>query len=135
MIKIYVLDTNTLISAHLLPNSISRKAFNKALEEGALVHSSATFNEFVEVFTRPKFDKYVSTNIRLNAVKLLERSSQLVDVSIKVNDCRDPKDNKFLELALTVKSNCIITGDKDLLVLHPFQEISILTAAEFLVAK
>ena len=97
-----------------------------------LVHSSATFNEFVETFTRPKFDKYVSTKARLDAISLLERSSQLVEVSIKVNDCRDPKDNKFLELALTVKSNCIITGDKDLLVLHPFQGIPVLSAAVFL---
>ncbi|MGN6530740.1 MAG: PIN domain-containing protein [Ginsengibacter sp.] len=42
------------------------------------------------------------------------------------------KDNKYLELAVHYKASCIITGDKDLLVLHPFRNIPILTASDFL---
>jgi predicted nucleic acid-binding protein len=45
--------------------------------------------------------------------------------------CRDPKDDKFLNLAVVCEASCIITGDKDLLVLNPFQNIPVLTAAEF----
>lgn len=70
--------------------------------------------------------------MRLKAIKLLEHISQQIHVSISVDDCRDPKDNKFLELALTVNANCIVTGDKDLLVLHPFRQIPIITVTEFL---
>jgi len=49
-----------------------------------------------------------------------------------ITDCRDPKDNKFLELAVEANASCIVTGDKDLLVLDPFRGIPILTAADFL---
>jgi len=51
---------------------------------------------------------------------------------IEITDCRDPKDNKFLELAVTANASCIITGDDDLLVLHPFRNIPILNASDFL---
>jgi putative PIN family toxin of toxin-antitoxin system len=132
MIKIFVFDTNSLVSAHLLPLSVTRKAFDIALEKGILVHSRETFSELIEVFTRPKFDKYISLEDRLNAISIIEIKSQLIEVSAPVIACRDPKDDKFLALALSIKADCIITGDKDLLVLHPFREIPILTPADFL---
>lgn len=132
MIKIFVVDTNSLISAHLLPLSSTRKAFDLALEKGVLVHSRETFSEFVDVFTRPKFDKYIPLENRLNAIRLLELKSQLIEITAPVVACRDPKDDKFLSLTLTAKADCIITGYKDLLVLHPFREISILNTTDFL---
>ena len=132
MIKIYVFDTNSLISAHLLPSSAIRRSLDKALEKGVLIHSKETFSEFVDAFTRPKFDKYISLDHRLKAISLLELRSQLIQVSLPVSACRDPKDDKFLALALAGKADCIITGDKDLLVLHPFQNIPILTSSDFL---
>jgi predicted nucleic acid-binding protein len=51
---------------------------------------------------------------------------------VSIDACRDPKDNKFLELAVEAGAACIITGDKDLLVLNPFRNIPIFTPAEFL---
>jgi putative PIN family toxin of toxin-antitoxin system len=111
MTNIFVFDTNSLISALLLPFSVARKAFDIALEKGILVHSRETFGELVEVFARPKFDKYISLDDRLRAISLLELKSQLIDVSVPVIACRDPK---------------------DLLVLHPFRETPILTPADFL---
>jgi len=46
--------------------------------------------------------------------------------------CRDPKDNKFLELAVAAGVSCLISGDKDILELHPFRGIAIVNAVEFL---
>jgi len=46
--------------------------------------------------------------------------------------CCDPKDDKFLELAVAANASCLITGDKDLLALHPFRKISILNATDFI---
>ena len=46
----------------------------------------------------------------------------MVSVSSVVTDCRDAKDNKFLELAIDGVATCIITGDQDLLVLHPLPD-------------
>jgi predicted nucleic acid-binding protein len=50
----------------------------------------------------------------------------------KISACRDPKDNKFLEAALSSQADCIVSGDADLLDLTPFEGISILRPAEFL---
>jgi putative PIN family toxin of toxin-antitoxin system len=58
--------------------------------------------------------------------------AEITPVSISIDICRDRKDNKFLELAVSAGATCIITGDKDLLVLNPFKGILILTAADFL---
>ena len=50
-----------------------------------------------------------------------------------VAECRDTQDNKFLELALSGKGSLIITGDSDLLVLHPFRGIAIVGPQSFVV--
>jgi len=117
MIKIFVFDTNSLISASLSPDSVNRKAFDRAREIGIPVYSNETLAEFTETFLRPKFDKYISSGKRLQNIAFFERRSQLIKVSAKIDACRDPKDNKFLELAFEAAAACIITGDKDLLVL------------------
>lgn len=132
MIKTFVLDTNILISATLSPLSVNRKAYDKALEIGISVYSSATFMEFSETLVRPKFDKYVSIEKRIEAISAFEKRGQLMQVTAKIDVCRDPKDNKFLELAIECGAACIVTGDNDLLVLNPFEEIPILSAADFL---
>jgi len=134
MIKIFVFDTNSLISANLLPGSVNRQAFDKAFETGIPVYSDATLTEFAETLIRPKFDKYISASKRLEAISAFEKRGQLIRVSISIDICRDPKDNKFLELAVEAGASCIITGDKDLLVLHPFENIPILSATDFLKA-
>jgi putative PIN family toxin of toxin-antitoxin system len=132
MIKIFVFDTNVVVSSNLSPGSVNRKAYDRAREIGISVHSANTFTEFSETLLRPKFDKYVSTDKRLLAISAFEKKSQLIQVIVKVDICRDPKDNKFLELAIDSGAACIITWDKDLLVLNPFEGIPILTPADFL---
>lgn len=134
MIEIFVFDTNILISANLSPGSVNRKAYDRAREIGMPVYSSSTLTEFTETLLRPKFDKYISTEKRLQAISAYEKRGQLIRVSVSIDLCRDPKDNKFLELAYEAGAACIVTGDKDLLVLNPFENIPILTAAEFLKA-
>jgi predicted nucleic acid-binding protein len=46
--------------------------------------------------------------------------------------CRDPKDDKFLNLALDSDAAYIISGDNYLLVLHPFYNVSIISSSDFL---
>jgi putative PIN family toxin of toxin-antitoxin system len=133
MIKIFVFDTNILISANLSPGSVNRMAYDKAREIGIPVYSDTTFKEFSETLIRPKFDKYISMERRIKAISAFENSGLLVKVFTKIDICRDPKDNKFLELAVDAAAECIITGDKDLLVLNPFENIQILTASDFLI--
>jgi putative PIN family toxin of toxin-antitoxin system len=68
----------------------------------------------------------------LNILIDFKRVAIFSEISESITACRDLKDNKFLELAIAANASCIITGDKDLLALHPFREISILTANDFL---
>lgn len=58
--------------------------------------------------------------------------AEIIIPTVVVNDCRDPKDNKFLEIAISGNADCIVSGDKDLMVLHPYRGISILTPMQFL---
>jgi len=132
MIKRFVFDTNSLISANLLAGSVNRVAFNRAREIGIPVYSEATLAEFSETFIRKKFDKYLSIETGKADVAAFKETGLLIIVNNTINICRDPKDNKFLELAAEANADYIITGDKDLLVLHPYQGIKILTAADFL---
>src|SRR5262245_1011515 len=121
----FVFDTNTIISALLLPDSKPRQALDRAQDRGTILISMATLLELNEVITRNKFDKYVSEEKRKEFLAALVKQAELLEVTEKITDCRDPKDNKFLELATSGDAACIVSGDADLLVLHPFRGISI----------
>jgi putative PIN family toxin of toxin-antitoxin system len=69
---------------------------------------------------RPKFDKYVSEQGRLEFLASLLDEAEIVPISQKIVECRDPKDNRILELALSGQASDVVTGDADLLALHPF---------------
>jgi putative PIN family toxin of toxin-antitoxin system len=128
----FVFDINVIVSALLLKHSVARQVFDKALEQGKLLVSQAVVEELNEVLWRKGFDKYVLENERLEFITAFVREATLVGITETVNECRDPKDNKFLELAVSGKATCIISGDDDLLVLHPFRRIPILTPRQFL---
>ncbi len=132
--NVFVIDTNILVSAFLFKHSNIRKTFDHIIETGKIAASIETFNELREVLLRPKFDKYVSSESKLSIIKEFEGLSVLFKISESIQTCRDPKDNKFLELAISANASCIITGDKDLLVLHPFRGIPILNAVDFLLS-
>jgi len=129
----FVLDTNLVLSAALLDSSSARKVFEIALITGEVLLSQAVQTELSDVFMRAKFDRYISPVRRLQFLANLIAVATLVQVTTTIRVCRDPKDDKFLELAVNGQATCLISGDKDLLVLHPFQGISILSPTDFLV--
>jgi len=116
-----VVDTGVVVSAVLLPRSAPRHALDVAAARGRLLVSEETVSELDEVLRRPKFDRYVSETRRLEFLAALVREADVIDVVDVVRDCRDLKDNKFLELTLSGGASHILTGDSDLLVLHPFR--------------
>lgn len=127
-----VVDTNVCISAVLLPSSIPRQAFDLAIQRGRLLISTATVAELDEVLRRPRFDRYLREDERLEFLAALVAEAELVEISTSITACRDPKDNKFLEVAVSGRATHIITGDDDLLVLNPFEETAIVKPQEFL---
>lgn len=127
-----VLDTSVIVSAVLLPRSIPRRAFDQAQDEGKVLISEGTVDELNTVLRRDRFERYVTAVQRLEFLAELVEKAEWVHVTEVVFECRDPKDNKFLELAVSGRATHLISGDKDLLVLHPFRGIQIVTPQVFL---
>ena len=127
-----VADTNCLVSRLLLPSSVPGNAVRKAVDSALLLVSEATMNELADVLARSKFDRYISVEDRQQFLRLIGRMAVFVPTVYAVRDCRDPKDDKFLEVALNGKAAVVLTGDKDLLTLNPWRGIDILSPAEYL---
>ncbi|BBC24220.1 putative toxin-antitoxin system toxin component, PIN family [Pseudanabaena sp. ABRG5-3] len=128
----FVIDTNILISSILSKNTPPQKLFDYSMAHGIILMSEATVTEITEVLTRKKFDRYVSLVKRSKFLQTLASKIEAIEITESINICRDHKDDKFLEVAVNGKADYLITGDHDLLVLHPFRDIQILTPADFL---
>jgi len=127
-----VVDTNVLVSAAAFPASVPRQAASRVLRQGVLLLSEATLDELREVLSRPKFDRYVSSEDRALFLAQLKGVADIVPIVQLVRECHDPTDNKFLEVALNGRADVIITGDTDLLGMNPWRGITILSPAHFL---
>jgi putative PIN family toxin of toxin-antitoxin system len=127
-----VFDTNVLVSALLLPESKPRQALDLALRKGRVLLPLGVLAELYEVLSRTQFRRYIDEEDIRIFLAALTREAQWVDVNVQVAACRDPKDDKFLELAVSGHATHIVTGDSDLLALNPFQGIQILSPHTFL---
>ena len=127
-----VIDTNVWVSRLLIANSVSGQAVDKALTQADVVISEATMEELADVLSRNKWDRYASLGDRQEFIRRVLQIATLVPVLSEIADCRDPEDNKLLELAVDAEASFIVSGDKDLLVLHPWRSIKIVTPADFL---
>ena len=126
-----VIDTNVLVSAILSPVSISAKVLNWGEDNGVILYSTTTLTEVLSVLGRSKFSKYIDhddidgLSIRIKTVWLF------VEILNQVQLCRDPKDDKFIDLALNGEASHLISGDKDLLVLNPIKNTSVISPRTF----
>jgi uncharacterized protein len=88
--------------------------------------------ELSNVLGREKFDRFVASEERDEFLEAFVEQAMLVEIVERIQVCRDPKDDKILELALNGQAEYIVSGDKDLLVLNPFRNVKIIVAEEFL---
>jgi putative PIN family toxin of toxin-antitoxin system len=130
-----VLDTNVLVSAALRNGSLPHRTLLKARMEGRLLASDATLAGFRSVLLRDKFDRDLDRVLREELLQEYERLSTLISIPTPIRACRDPRDDKFLEVALHGLADAIITGDRDLLELNPFHGVAILSPSEYLGRK
>lgn len=125
-----IIDTNLWIS-YLISKGFKRLDKQIFSEKAELIFSQELIDEFIEVTKRPKFAKYFDIE---DIIKLLEKFDEygiLIEVSSKIDICRDPKDNFLLSLSEDSEADFIITGDKDLLDLNVFGKTRILTISDF----
>src|SRR5579863_5752572 len=127
-----VIDTNVLVSALLSFKSTSAQAVRRTLSRGLLLLSEPALSEIESVLGRQKFSKVLSTDTRKAFVKSLRLAAEHVSITSHLRRCRDPRDDRFLELAVDGNADVIVTGDDDLLALDPFGQIRILTPKQFL---
>ena len=127
-----VVDTNVLISA-ALTKGVPFRIVERLIKNNALIFSKETISELSSRITQPKFDKYVSADDREAYVNNLILSADLVIIDNLIQGCRDRDDDKFLETAVKGDAQFIISSDQDLLTMHRFEGIDIVTVQEFAV--
>lgn len=125
-------DANTVVSAALNPSGTPRLALAAARARGVIALSEAVYTEIAEVLARPKFATVLTDDRRRETLELLAAAALWVEPEHRVNDCRDAKDNRYLELALAARATTIVSGDDDLLVLDPWRDARIVRPARFL---
>lgn len=127
-----VVDTNVLISRLLVADSVPADAVRRARKNGRLLVSDATMYELAETLNRRKLDRYVTLKDRQHFLRELARIAEFVPIIQIVRECRDPRDDKFLEVALNGRADVIITGDADLLAMSPWRGVAILSPRDYL---
>ena len=124
-----VLDTNVLIAA-----LIARGFSHQLLAHCALRHTLFTSDFILEETQEKLIEKFgYSPELAAEAVSVLRSRMTLVSASKLVNPvCRDPDDDNILAAAISGKCDCIITGDRDLLVLKQYEGVNIFSPRDFL---
>lgn len=127
-----VVDTNVFVAA-LLHGTTPRRVYDAVLHgQVTLIFSQDTLAEVIDVLTRPALRALTSQVEVAEFLALIQRDALIVRPTRHVHACRDPKDNILLDCAIAGRVDCLVTGDLDLLVLHPFRGIRILRPRDFL---
>jgi putative PIN family toxin of toxin-antitoxin system len=127
-----VFDASTLVGAALKADSVPEQALLRAEEIDVFALSNAIEAEIVEVLNRAKFARAIPFERRERVISLIRNLAVWFEPVVRVMDCRDPDDNKYLELAQAAGADIIVSSDNDLLVLNPWRGVKILRPAEYL---
>lgn len=129
-----VVDTNVMVSALLFGGNPREVLLQAIRGEIGLGMSPAMLYELQGVLSRKKFglaEQLVETVMNevtgLSDMVFPRKSVSVIE--------RDPDDNMVLECALEYRAQAIISGDEHLLALAAFENIPILTPAQYLETK
>src|SRR5574341_1184724 len=123
-----LLDTNVLIAAF-----ISHGTCAELLEYCAYQHDLITSNFILKEFRENLAIKFkYSARESAEATQLLAtRMHIVIPVELGSKECRDKEDDWILATAIAGRCQCIITGDKDLLILKKYKGIDIVSPQSF----
>jgi putative PIN family toxin of toxin-antitoxin system len=127
-----VFDASALVSAALKADSVPERALLRAEEVDVFALSAVVDAEIEGVLNRPRFAHAIPLARRQRVLETLRRAAVWFEPTVRVTDCRDTKDDKYLELALAAGAETIVSSDDDLLVLHPWRGVRILRPADYL---
>lgn len=130
-----VIDTNVWISAALLPGSVPGQLVRRVLAQGVPVLSPTTFEELRSRLWKPKFDSWVSMDLRQQLLYDADACARWVtpgaDLTALAYSC-DRDDDAFIHAALAAEAGYLVTGDQDLLAVTQPLPFLILIAADAL---
>jgi putative PIN family toxin of toxin-antitoxin system len=129
---VIVLDASTLVSATFNSHGVPAQAVAYALGRDRVALSEPTMTELLDVLFRPGVARFIQPERRSELLGQLIALGIPFEPRERVTDCRDPKDDKYLELALAAGAERIVSSDQDLLVLHPWRGTRILRPADYL---
>ena len=128
-----VIDTNVWLSGLLTRTGTAALLTRHVVRNGQAVFTPQTFAELKDRLWRPKFDRYVTLEQRKKLLSDIESSALWVEVPpvvLATTYCRDAADDMFIHAALAAASPWLVTGDEDLLCLHPLGNVQILSPRE-----
>jgi putative PIN family toxin of toxin-antitoxin system len=128
----WVLDTNVLISSALSRTGSPYALTQKILANGRLVFSDPTYEELHTRIYRPKFDRYISLEMRERVLRDLSACAVWVEIDDHGSWSRDPDDDKFIATALQIQGAVLVSGDQDLLTAPAPDGLRILAPAQAL---
>lgn len=127
-----VFDASALVGAALRVSGVPEAALAHAVSHDRVALSPAVDLEIATVLNRPKFAAMLSAGRRAHILTVLRKGAVWFEPQVRVTDCRDAKDNMYLELALASGAHTIVASDADLLVLDPWRGVRILTPRAYL---
>jgi putative PIN family toxin of toxin-antitoxin system len=127
-----IFDASSLISAAIRHDSIPDRAVRHAFQTDGIASSVGGMAELLDVLYRPRLARFIDRNERDDLLILIDSLAVIFVPTTRVTDCRDAKDNIYLELALAAAATAIVRSDTDLLVLHPWRDVPILRPAAYL---
>ncbi|MFP4070514.1 MAG: putative toxin-antitoxin system toxin component, PIN family [Desulfovibrionales bacterium] len=127
-----VVDTNVWISGILTREGAPARVVRHVMTRGIPVFSFPTFAEFESRIRRPKFDRYISLEMRRQILHDLSAAALWVDIPpdlARKPFCRDTDDDMFIHTALAARAPWLVTGDKDLLDVCAIPQLHIVSPA------
>ncbi len=123
-----LLDTNILIAA-FISRGMCNELFEHCLAEHTIYISQWILDELYEKLIKKFGFPKIKVDQIINFIG--ENTVMLTYISLSLPICRDPDDDHILASAISGNVDCLISGDKDILVLKDFQGIPILKPSNF----
>ncbi len=130
--RLIVVDASVVVSAALRPSGLPRRALDYAIERERIVLSRPVLDEMREVLGRRKFARALASSTIDEVISALSTAALWFSPTVRVNECRDPGDDMYLELARAAAASILISSDHDLLSMDPWRGVRILRPADHL---
>lgn len=129
-----VLDAAVLVQALIGRETLAERAYWIATAREKLPLSIAVQDAVIDILARPFLSRYLAPELVADALGALRARAELFEPRFSVTECRDPKDNRYLELALAAGASAIVSQDEDLLSLQSWRGVRFIRPARLVAA-